>query len=811
MSNSNKKNIWHFFVENRRFAIVMVLLSCLIGLFSIYSLPKESSPEIDIPIAMVTTIYAGAGAEDVEELVTDVLENKIVSMSGVDKVTSSSKKGVSVIMVQFDVDADGKEKVADLKNEIDKVKKDLPDDVQEPSVIKADFNNSPIMIYSLSGQYDLPNLKSMAEDIKKELEGVSGVSKVEISGGQDREIKVVVDKSELDKFQLSLSQVTSAIGQSNTDIPIGSIETGDEKYTLRFEGRINNAEQIKNIPVGVSGSIPVFVKDIATVIDGFQDATTLSYFGKGGEESYPAISLNIYRASGGEILEISDEVGKRMEKVKASLPENVSIDVVDNDGESIATDLGGLLRTGAETILIVSLAVLFFVGWREALLSAISIPLSYFLTFFVLDRIGYTLNFLTLFSLILALGIMVDAAIVVSDAMNKEIKSGKSSKEAALKTIDEFKSPLIFGTLTTVFAFVPMLLASGIMGKFIRTIPVTVTIILLSSILIAVMVLPALAVKWINIGRKAGEHEKPEPRYFVFAKEKYEFLIRKLFSDNKLANTFLFGVILLFFFALALPATGLLKSTLFPSSDTDKIYINIEELPGTMLDKTSAVTKKVEENLMNYSDIKSLQLNIGSPVSTSASSSSGKSENRANIIINLKKDRKKPSYEFVKDLRTDLGRKDFGTAKVEVVELGYGPSSGSPVQINITGTDLTKLEEISNEYESILKGIKGVSNVDTSIEETNGEFVIEVDRAKAQTYGLSAIQIASVLRNAVNGTTGTVIRENGNDTDVVVKSNIGGDIENTNKTTLDMINSLTIETAKGDIPLSTFTNSYLHG
>lgn len=810
MTNPEKRSIWHFFVENRRFAIVVVVLLCIMGSFSIYKLPKESDPKVDVPVATVTTVYAGANAQDVEELVTNVIENKINAMSGIEEVTSSSRNGFSLIVVQFGVDENGRERVTDLKNEIDKIKKDLPSNAEEPKVEQSDFNSAPIMIYSLSGPYDLPNLKSMAESVKKELERVPGVSKIEISGGQDREVKVVVDKKELDKFSIPLSQVTSSIAQSNTDIPIGSIETGGEKYTLRFGGRIKNSEEVGEIPIGTYGGMPVFVKDVATVIDGFEESTSLSFFGKGESAALPAISLNIYRASGGEILKIGESVSEKINNIKNTLPENISVDVVEDQGKKIGDDLGGLLKNGLETILIVSLAVLIFVGWREALLSAISIPLTFFITFIVLDAIGYTLNFLTLFSLILALGIMVDASIVVSDSMNREMKSGMTPKEAAIKTINEFKNPLAFGTLTTVFAFLPMVLTSGIMGKFIRTIPVTVTIILLSSILVAVAILPALAIQWMNIGRKDGEVEKKKFDYSDGWIKKYEVIIRKLFNDNRLANIFLAVVAGLFVFSLMLPATGLLKSTLFPDSDTDKFYVNIEELPGTTLEKTSAVCKEVEKKLLNNKNIKSIQINVGSLMSSSISSSGSSAENKANLIINLKDKKDTPSYEIVKNLRSEFSKSDFGSAKVSVVEQGYGPPSGAAVEINITGPELIELEKISNDYEKILKEIKGARNVDTTIEESNGEFVVDIDRSKAQVYGLNATQVASTLRNAVNGLDATIIRENGEDTSVVVKYNIGGDIEKTNKTTLDMVNSLTIETPKGDIPLSTFTSSYLN-
>jgi len=796
-----KDNFWTFFVNNKRFTIVLTITIILLGLFSITQIKKESAPEVDFPIAYVTTIYPGASAEDVEELVTDEIETQLLSIDNVSDISSVSKNSVSVIVVQFDVGTNSYEKINEVKDQVDKA--NLPDDVEDPKVEEISFNNFPIMRYSFTGNYDLSYLKSLAEDLEQEIETIAGISKVEILGGEEREIGVVVDRKKIDNYGLSILQVTQAISNANTDIPIGSIETSGENYNITFSGKINEVEEIKKIPILIMGDTPIFISDVADVIDGVKEAETMSFLSINKEEGTPAVSISIYKTTEADTINISKKVKEKIKIFENDyLPEGVYIVNVLDQAEAIQNDLSGLFDNGIETVLIVFLVLFIFVGFRESILASLVIPLSFFITFIVLYNIGYTLNFITLFSLILALGILVDSAIVVVEGMNYEMKKGKTAKEAAIDTINEYKMPLISGTLTTVFVFIPMLLVSGIIGDFLAPVPVTVSIVLLSSLFVALSLITTLSLDFIknkNEGTKQGLGHKLIVKIIKF----YEKFLNKIFNDKKIRKAFILIIIILFVFSLMLPAFGILKIDLFTDSGVDHFSIDIEEPYGTTLEGTLEKTREVEALILEDDRIDSIQLNIGSKSITSIDSMiSGSGENNAYLYVNVKEG--EDSTKIVKELRDQINNYDFDKTKVNVIEMQAGPPTGAPVEITIKGKDLLELDNISTYLENVLENIPGTINIENSNIETNGRFVVSIDRIKAEMYGLSTNDVAYVLRNAVSGIDASVLRDSGDNIDIVVKYDLG-------VTTMSMIDSLTIATIYGDIPLKMFTDSNFEG
>jgi HAE1 family hydrophobic/amphiphilic exporter-1 len=778
-----------------------MLTIIVLGFFSIFQIKKESAPEVDFPIAYITTLYPGASAEDVEELVTDKIESQVLSVSDISEISSVSQNSVSVIIVQFDTGTDSYKKINEVKDEVDKA--NLPDDAEDPQVEEISFNNFPIMRYSLTGNYDLSYLKILAEDLAEEIETIPGISKVEISGGEEREIQIIVDRKKIDNYGLSVIQVTQAISSANTDIPIGSIKTSGEEFNIAFSGKINNVEDVKNIPITILGGTPIFVKDVADVVDGIKEVDTMSFLSVDGEDGTPAVSLGIYKTTEADTINISKDVREKITFFEEQyFPEGVSIINILDQADAIQSDLSGLLNNGLGTILIVFLVLLIFVGFRESILASLVIPFSFLITFIVLYNIGYTLNFITLFSLILALGILVDSAIVVVEEMNYQIRKGRSAKEAAINTINEFKMPLISGTLTTVFVFVPMLLVSGIMGDFLAPIPVTVSVVLLSSLFVALSLITTLSLGLIKTDRKerkGGWGHKIIRKLIDF----YESILNKIFNNVKIRKTFISVVIILFVFSLMLPTVGLLKIDLFADSGADNFSIDIEEPYGTTLDRTLEKTREVEGIVLADDRIDTIQLNIGSKsVSSLDSLISSSGENNANLYITLKEG--EDSVLVVKDLREKFNSYDFGAAKVSIVEEQSGPSSGAPIQITITGDGLEDLDIIATDLENVLKNIPGVINISNSNVVTNGKFTITIDRVKAKLYGLNTSDVAYILRNAVSGVDASIMREDGDSVDIVVKYDL-------DEATMDMISSITVPTQYGDIPLKMFISTDYEG
>lgn len=816
--NNQQKSFWEFFTRNYKFTLIILVATFLMGVVSIIQIPKESMPEVDFPIAFVATSFIGASAADVEELITTPLENELINLEKVSSITSSSSNGISTITVQFDVDSNSMEQISDLKDKVDQVKISLPENANDPMVRKLSFNDLPVLTLSLSGPFPLPQLQDWAEEIKGEIKRASGVSQVLITGGQEREIRVIVDKAKLDEYGLALSQVNSAIQQANSDIPIGEIETANENFNLRFSGKLSSAAEIEETPIMAINNSLIYVKDVANVVDTFSEQNSLARLSVDGGESRSSVSIKIYKVNGGNVLNTVNDVKEIIDASKNDiLPDGVELEIIEDWGKYVKQELGNLSQNGLQTILIVMVLLLIFLGWREAILASAGIPLTFLITFLVLNQIGYTLNFLTLFSLILALGLLVDGAIVITEGMHNKLLKGIPAKDAAILTIREFRLPLISGILTTVFAFLPMILTSGIIGEYIKSIPVTITVVLLASLFVALGLIPAIGAKLLAVKKKDGqdlEHKIPKEKDFIKKlNDSYEKLLDKLLNTKKLRRLFAFIMGLAFVLSLSLPMSGLLKINMFTPADEDNFTINVIKPIGSTLSDSNESIRIIEEILKEDDRIAKYLVNVGSGSAGGQSydlTASSSSSHLAHITVQLRPDRKEFSFDIVDEYQKKL----FNLLNDEIIieQAQGGPPSEAPVLINIVGDDLNEMEKLAQEYKKILNEIDGAINVDTNIVDNNGEFVISIDRAKAQLYGLSAIQVAMTLRNAIYGSTATTIQNNNEDIDVIVKYALDPSIspeEKSNVSNLANIETLTIATPGGDIPLANFTTNEL--
>lgn len=810
MSDKKEKNtFWEWFILNRRFTIILSIIILVMGTYSIMAIPKESNPDVDIPIVVINTAFPGANPMDVEELVTQTIEDKVSSIDEINEISSISQSGISSIVVEFNADANTEEKLQEVKDEIDKVKGDLPDDAMDPNISDVNFNNEPVLRLSLSGPFDVALLKEWGDELSDKLEKIKGVSEVEVLGGQEREIQVIVNKVSLDNYALSLLQVTNGIAAANSDIPIGTIETAGENYSLSFSGRIEELAELKNIPLANIGGNIVYVEDVADVLDTYVEASTLARFSRDGAEPLQAVSVNVKRSSGGNILKIVDNSFLIVEEFKQEVPENLSFDVIEDLSDEVRTDIYDLSVSGLQTIFIVVLVLLLFVGWRGSLLAAISIPLTFFISFATLLQIGYTINMLTLFSLILSLGILVDSTIVITEGMADHMRQGKNSWEAAIASVRQYRTSLISGTMTTVFVFIPMLFSSGIIGKFIRSIPVTVSITLFSSLFVALGIVSALGARWMKSDSEEGMKgfkfiDKTINKILNF----YGNFIKKLFDSRKLRKTFIGTILGISLLSISLLATGVLPVNMFPVADENSFALNISGSYGTPLETTSETVKDIEEVLIKNKNIESIQTNIGSAYSASMSGASVSSgEHLAYIVVDLYEEREDSSKAVAAQVRSAIAELDLGTWDVQVEEDSAGPATGAPVEVKISGKNLADLENVSRSIENILAKVDNVINIDSTVEPTNGEFRLYIDRVKAKSYGLAANDIAMELRNAVTGLDATTLRKDGDEVDVLVKYALGSDPNASNKATLSSIEGLTILTSQGEMPLSSFVKT----
>lgn len=784
----------------------------VVGFYALYQIPKENTPQIDIPYAVVTSSLPGASAEDMETLVTNKLESQIGNINNIDTLTSSSGDGISSVVVQFNASANSAQAIQDLRDAAAKAVPDLPTDATTPQVAKITFNDRPIIVVSVAGNRSPGEFYALSKVVTDDLKRITGVSKVDVTGVPNRQVNVVVSKESLEQYGLKLVDVISAISASNAALPAGSISMSGINYPVNFKGGITDPEEIANISVGLKGGSPIYLRDIAQVTNGLAPATTYSRVSVSGQPSSQAITFNIYKQSGASIQGTANAVRKEFAGLGSTTLAGLSVLISPStdQGVQVGQQLGDLSATGLETVALVIVALLLTIGWRESVVAALSIPLSFLIAFIGLYMTGNTLNFISLFALILAVGILVDSGIVVTEAIHARTKLYGTKMEAARAALRDYAWPLIAGTMATVAVFAPLFFISGIVGKFIAGIPYTLIFVLIASIFVALGMVPLIAILFTK--EHPNKLEAKQEEYTVHITDWYKKRLRALLQNARLQKLFLRTLAVLFVLSLLLPVTGLVQAIFFPQNDQDFVFINIQKPQGTTLANTDLAVREVEELLYTNKDIASFETTVGQSSALGGGGSfggNGAGSNNGNITVNLPHKHKRSSTQVVNDLTKLLA--PVTDATVQVLQGNNGPSSGAPVQVNFTGDNLNDLITATDKAKQILSAIPHTINVSASTESNGSEFDLTIDRAKATSLGLNTSLVAQTLRAAINGSKATTIRQPGEDIPVVVKLNLNSaftDPSNTSQTTIDSIKNLTINGPQGPVLLgSVLTDS----
>ena len=789
---------WKFFLDKHHFTILLIIVLVAAGIYAAITIPKESSPEVQIPVGIVTTVLPGAGAEDVERLITDKIEDRVLGIERVSKVTSVSGDGVSSVTVEFEAQADIDTSIQLLKDEVDKVAPELPTEAEDPVVSDVNFADQPILLISISGNLSPAELTKLGEDLQDEIERVQGVSSVTVSGVRAREVQVVVEQAKLRQFGLSLSDVTGAIRSSGLASPIGSITVDGIEYGVRLEANLTDTSEVGNVVLTSPTGALLHVRDVARVVDGLEDPRTASRVSVEGSPSKPALTLSVFKSRGGNIVDTGTAVKEKLTELQATTLSGTETVISYDAADDVAHDLSELTRVGIETTILVMIVLFATLGWRESIVAAISIPLSFLIAFIGLAYAGTTINFVSLFSLILAIGILVDSGIVVVEAIHTRLAKGATKREAAIASIREYGWPLIAGTFTTIAVFAPLFFLSGVTGKFIASIPFTVIFVLLASIFVALGLIPLIATYIVR--PELSRIEKLQDEYNEKAKEWYQNFIRKILGDRKKEKRFLIGIGALFVVSLLLPMLGLVSVVFFPEEDSDFIYVEIEKPQGTELAQTDLSVREVEEILYTDERIESFVTEVGSG---SQFGSGGSGAKLANITVNFKEDRKQSSQEIAEDMRKTFS--SITSARVTISQPSGGPPTGAPVLITFLGNDREALTSAVEKAERILSDIPGVGETTTSTRTDSAEFVIELDTAQAAQLGVSPAAVADTLRTALYGAKATDIRNGTDDIEVRVMLDLNPsyrDPSETTNTTIESVRELTVAGKAGPVPLA---------
>ncbi|MBT4877173.1 MAG: efflux RND transporter permease subunit, partial [Desulfobacula sp.] len=485
-------------IKNRTSVLVLALIILGIGIYSYKALPRESEPDITIPFVFVSTDYRGVSATDIETSITIKIEKKLKGLDKVKNISSVSSQGLSQINIEFLPGTDIDEVLTKVKDKVDEAKNDLPSDLEnDPSVFEVNISEMPIVVYSLAGTSGPRVLKEIADDLKDDIEAVPGVLEVDVTGGQEREIRIEVDPDKLAYYRIPITSLQQAVVSENQNTSGGAITLGDGRYQLKVPGEFETPEEILALVVATHSGNPIYLKDVATVVDGIKEESSRSRL-----NGVDAVNISVKKRVGENIIFISDKVDLIIAEAEKTFPKNTSITKLMNKSKDIrmmVADLENNIISG----LILVVAVLFVaLGFRNALLVGAAIPFSMFLSFTILQAMGYTLNMIVLFSLTLALGMLVDNAIVIIENTYRYMQQGVPRVEAAMKATSEVAWPVIGSTLTTLAAFFPMIFWPGIMGEFMKYLPITLIVTLCSSLFVAMIINPALCAFFMKVKTK---------------------------------------------------------------------------------------------------------------------------------------------------------------------------------------------------------------------------------------------------------------------------------------------------------------------
>lgn len=759
-------NIWNLAVNNRVAVYILVALIILIG-FSTYStMPREAAPDITIPLVIVSTPYIGVSAADMEGLVTQPLEQALKGLKDIKQITSVSKEGLSTIRVEFTTGIDMDEALRRVRDEVNSKRPELPADILDPVISEINFSEFPILFINIQGPIGNARLKKIAEDLQDRIEAVPGVLRADLNGGLQPEVQVNADVYRLNAYQISLDDIVSAIRAENLSVPGGSIDTGERSFAIRVPGEFREVKPLEDVVVKIQNGKPIYIRDVAQVDYSFEDRITYSRLN--GQES---VSLAVRKRAGENLLAIAEQVKGIVQEEKAALPAGISLTISNDQSENIRQSVHELENSIMTGMFLVVLTLFMFFGFKNAILVSTAIPFSMFIAFVILSAFGVTLNFVVLFALVLALGILVDDAVVVIENIYRHQQEyHKDRIQAARDGVAEVAVPVMSSTITTVAPFIPLLFWPDVIGDFMWYLPITLISTLGASLFVAFVISPVQGAQWINYrkeiaaAKRSLEHptwwRKYNPITWLYHKSDevlFPWMVRRYTDtlrwalDHKAATMGgAVGVLILTFLLFGVFNSGVI---LFPNVEPARVTVNIEAPPGTALEATDRIAREVEQRVAqipNRNDIEFIVTTTGTSDDPFDFGGQGTS-NKAQVSIDFYKraERQQNTFLTLEEIRNATS--DVSGALIRVSKQEMGPPVGAPVSIEISGDDYSQLASISEQIREAIKDIPGLYDLKDDYNIGKPEVEVLVDREKAGLLWTNTGQIAGTIRAAING------------------------------------------------------------
>ncbi|TVQ10596.1 MAG: efflux RND transporter permease subunit [Bacteroidetes bacterium] len=762
--------------------LVIFIAVIVMGVFSLRNMPVDLYPEIDPPFISVFTIYPGASAADIETNVTRPLEDNLSIVTNLKNMTSQSRDDISAITMEFEYETNLDEATNEIRDVIGRILRFLPEGIEQPTVFKFSSAMIPVMMLSATADESYPALaKILDERLINPLNRIEGVGAVGIFGGPEREIQINVDPRKLEAYNMSVEQLGGILAAENINLPSGNVKFGSVDYPLRFTGEFTESSRINNIVITSFNGNPVYVRDVAEVNDTLREMTIEERInGRQG------LRLIVQKQSGANTVQIANEVNKMLEEIIKTLPPDIAIGVVFDTSEFINNSISNLINILYYAGIFVTLVVLFFIGrWRATFIIILTIPVSLVTAFIYLYFTGNTLNLISLSSLTIAMGMVVDDAIVVLENITRHIEKGSSARESAIYGTNEVGLAVVASTLTVVAVFLPMTLISGLMGLFFRQLGWIVTITITVSTIAALSLTPMLSSQLLKFS--SAKRTGLGPKTSAFIDNALSGLDR--FYSNVLGwgvgNKWKVVFISVSIFFASLFLTGYIGTGFFPEADNSRISINIELPTGLRLEETSKTARAIEKIIEeDYPEIEAINTSSGYSSTAGIFGNPRAGSHTIDLTFRLvaPNQRSRDVWEIADALREELSVfPEIVTYTVQTEGGGFG--AGAPVQVEIYGDDFNTTNAFAEELAQKMRAIEGTRDVDLSRGPEKPELRIVPDQEKMAMFGLNTNTVSRAIRNRIEGMTATRFREDGDEYDVVIRHkeefrNTFSDIEN---------------------------------
>ena len=766
-------------VKNARLTITALVFFLIAGALAYISIPKEAEPDVQVGVVYVSLHLQGISPEDAERLLVRPVETRIKNIKGIDTFTSNSYQGGGNVVIQFEPSADMSTALQDVRSKVDDAKQEFPDGTDEPSVNEVNISEFPILVVTLSGDAPERVMTRAAKELRDQIEEVGGVLEANLQGSRDEMVEVIIDPVKLSSYNLQLDQLIAGVRGNNQLVAAGTLQGDEGKYAVKVPALIETVEDIANLPIAASGNAVVRARDLATIRSTFEDQTSVARL-----NGKPAIAIEVSKRAGSNLIETIDSVKEVATAFESQLPAGVEISFSQDKSTDIRNLLDDLQNSVLTAVILVFIVILYFLGIRSSILIGLAIPTSFLMGILALSVAGFTVNIVVLFSLILAVGMLVDDAIIVTEYAERRMTEGMPSGPAFSEAARRMFGPVVVATATRIAAFSPLLFWPGIVGEFMGYLPLTLICTLSASILYALFFAPTLG---SIFGKATVEERSPDGMYMAVVKR----AVRHPLPTLGLVSALMVVIVVLY---------GRYNNgtEFFPTVEPDYGLVYVHARGNLSLEEQDNAVRTVENRILGWPGIETVYTRVGA--STGGGGLGGSADE--DVIGTIQ-------YEFVdwrerkaaSDILTDLrgALRNMPGIEAEVSVPDAGPPQGKPIQVELSAEDPTGLDDAARTVADYMRSQPEMIDLSDGLPPPSIDWELKVDRTEAAKYGIGPNSVGTVVQLVTTGLKLSDYRPAGTDDAVDIRLRLPED-----RRTLSMLDQLRIQTPQGAVPLSNF-------